>query len=93
MVDVSCASAIAATPSLLFSGLRRTNISAARCCASAADPPLPHSIIFPPSWIEAHISSPISEMHSNPLSKHAFFTAIDSMNNVSIFFILFFFIC
>ena len=64
--EVSCARAIAAIPSLLFFGRRRISISAAKCCASAADPPFPHNKILLPCSILSVMSSPILEMHSNP---------------------------
>ena len=33
---------------LFTPGFNLIKNSAARCCASAADPPFPHNIIFPP---------------------------------------------
>jgi hypothetical protein len=47
-VDVSVESAIAARLDRSIS--KRFSISAAKCCASAAEPPLPQLIIFPPAW-------------------------------------------
>ena len=40
-VDVSCAKLIAGIGLRLILGLSLTKNSAAKCCASAADPPLP----------------------------------------------------
>ena len=48
MVDVSVANVKAGSGLLLKLGLNLTKNSAAKCCASAAEPPLPQSIIFPP---------------------------------------------
>ena len=47
MVDVSVANVKAGSGLLLKLGLNLTKNSAAKCCASAAEPPLPQSIIFP----------------------------------------------
>ena len=60
-VDVSCAKERAGILSLFTSEVNLIKNSAAKCCASAADPPLPHRSNLPPPAIESAIISPASE--------------------------------
>ena len=81
IVEVSIARDNAGIGFLLILGLNLTRNSAARCCASAAEPPLPHSKIFPPDKIELVIRSTLLVNNFlKELEFNFFVTAKDSLN-------------
>ena len=55
IVDVSCAKVKAGIGFLFICGLNLTINSAAKCCASAAEPPFPQNNNFPPFLIFLNI--------------------------------------
>ena len=76
-VEVSVAKLKAGIGYLLTCGLNLTKNSAAKCCASAAEPPLPHKKTFPPFLIFFAITS-IVEFISFSISIRDCFAFIDS---------------
>ena len=69
---MSRASGIAAIGFLLTFGLNLTKSSAARCCASAADPPFPQKKIFPFLLSEAR-GNEFTNYDRNNIKKNADF--------------------
>ena len=85
-VEESCSKEMAGIPSLLTSEVSLTKNSAVKCCASAADPPLPQSNTLPPSKIDSTIELPISiRTLYNSCFKISSFTFIDSSIAIFIF--------
>ncbi len=76
-MEVSVAKLKAGIGYLLTCGLNLTKNSAAKCCASAAEPPLPHKKTFPPFFIFFVIIS-IAKFISFSINIRDCFTFIDS---------------
>ena len=70
-VELSIARLKAEIGFLFTAGLNLTRNSAARCCASAADPPFPQSIILPPDLIQLTMSLIITNNIANYIDPNA----------------------
>ena len=76
-MEVSVVSAMAASPGRMKDWLNTPTNSAAMCCASAALPPFPHSITFPPSLRAAAIIAAASRIGCWQCASSLCFVAID----------------